>query len=256
MDKYFLHTPTGYRYHQSSLVRMSKNFQLEINENVELPSFEIYLVKLEESPIKSPKSTEYDKYKQIAKETYDNYFQLSLKEVFNSKWEEAEYFLNINSPTWIEVIAFTQDKKNKFYIHIDLRDSIEGLCLDLTKGNSFSRKQGYKKNSSPIDEAMFMNALKETVKFFEDQNSYHINVENYLKRIKEIAEGNFSETKSEKTTNIDALINQLELKKKDITHRLIENDSDSENIRATLRGEKDGIEYSLRTIKKFFRSIS
>ena len=58
---------------------------------------------------------------------------------------------------------------------------------------------------------MFMAALKETIKFFEDQNSYHINLENYLKRIKEISDGNFSEMKSEKSTNIDALINQLRI---------------------------------------------
>jgi hypothetical protein len=71
---------------------MNKNFQLEISENIELPSFDLYLDKLEESKIKSPKNTEYDKYKQIAKETYDNYFQLSMKEVSNSKWKKLNIF--------------------------------------------------------------------------------------------------------------------------------------------------------------------
>ncbi len=147
---------------------------------------------------------------------------------------------------------FTTDPKNKFCIHIDIRDSIDSLCLMVNKNTNFAYRQGYRKKATPISETIFTTALKETIKFIEDENSYHVNVADYLKNMKMIIEGNL-EIQPEKSINIEQLIKQLEVKKRDITNRLIENDSDAENTRASLRGEKEGIEYSLKAIKKFFR---
>lgn len=255
MDKYYLHSYIGLGLpnNTSSIIRNNSNVQLTIHEDVEMPDFDLYIDKLEEGQLKRPQNSKHEKNREIVKETYSSYFRHALKEIKNCKWEDAEYYWDQKSVTWIDLIMYTTNHKNKFHIHIDIRDSIDSLGLMLSKGRNFAYRQGYRKNGTAISEAIFTSALKETIKFIEDENSYHVNVTDYLKKIKMIVAGNLADVETEKSVNVEQLINQLEIKKRDITNRLIENDSDTENIRASLRGEKEGIDYSLKVIRKFFR---
>lgn len=255
MNKYYLHDRIGISSSggNSYIIRNSPNIEMRLREYVEMPYFGLDIDKLEEGKIKRPQNSKFDKYKEIIKETYDDYFNLALKTIRTCKWETAEYYLDQKSPTFTYLIMYTTDPKNKFCLDIDIRDSSDILMVTLGMNEGFSHRPAHRRKSTPISESIFISALKETIKFIEDENSYHINMKDYLKNIKMILDGNITETTSENLTNVDLLINQLELKRRDITNRLIKNDSDTENTRASLRGEKEGIEYSLKAIKKFFR---
>jgi hypothetical protein len=95
--------------------------------------------------------------------------------------------------------------------------------------------------------------LNLTIQYLNDSESLLILLEEYIKNFRLLASGNeriegliISTSKS-----FEEILNQLDLRKQSLEKRLIQNDSDSTIERAKLRGELDGIGYSIKTILSF-----
>jgi hypothetical protein len=255
MDKYYLNT-VNISSKNHFILRINPSFNLTIDEEIDKPYIELEIKKYDISKIEKPKNQTYETYKELDKTIYQGYFNGVIKAIKNLKWEGAEHYLRPQTQYgWTDLMLFTTDSKNKFSIHIEIRDSIDSLEIRIDTQNSFLYRQGCRKNGKSIPEGSFVAILKETLKFFLDENSYLINTAEFGSKIQKILISEV-QPEPEHDLNVTNLIQQLETKKTDIISRLIENDDDGELSRASMRGEKEGIEYSLRVIKKFFRLIN
>ena len=89
------------------------------------------------------------------------------------------------------------------------------------------------------------------MKFLSDQNSYKVYLDSYLKDFYSLTKGDNAIIEFELSAEraYKEIFYLLESRKTTIEKRLIENDQDSPEDRIRLRGEIDGINYALSSIK-------
>ena len=89
------------------------------------------------------------------------------------------------------------------------------------------------------------------MKYLSDSESLKVLLLNYIKCFKSLCEGeiDYEIFKISDEKIFEKVVDQLKVRKRTIEQRLIENDGDSDSERIKMRGEIDGINYALETIK-------
>jgi hypothetical protein len=122
----------------------------------------------------------------------------------------------------------------------------------MVMGSSYLRSRATsRKNGLPITPTQFKQILDLTLKYLFDADSLKVQLQNFIKCFKRLTEGevDFEIFKIDDDQLFNKIIDRLIQRKRTIELRLIENDDDSESDRIRMRGEIDGINYSLETIK-------
>jgi hypothetical protein len=251
-DKYYRYKTTYSRSRESySLLRNNPLFEVLVSHNVNLPDINITIDNHDKKYFKRPTSSKYEKVSEIDKDSFYNYFNISLDVIKGATWNNAEYYL-IKYTDSFHLIAFSEDPRIK--IDINISNDLDFTELKVGFYSSFSYRPSIRKRGIPITEEVFCFVFKESIKFIEDDCSYVLNRKEFWDRIsKAIKEEILPVTSNNSRTNFDQLLDQLETKKKQIEQHLIERDTDTAQERASLRGEKDGINYAIKAIKSFFK---
>lgn len=233
------------------IIKWNKYYNVEVDENVEyIQRIEVVIDKFEGNRYGKPKSTEYEKVKPILEELFLDYYNLALRKINESDYEDGEIYIIKHSESWFEVEYYSVDEKDKRRFVIDFRDFIEDLNLTIYNFHGHKGRPNARKYGSLINSEIFKQFFNLTLKFLSDSNSYKIYLESYLKSFYGLARGDKSievfDVTAEKS--FKDILKQLEERKSTIEKQLIESDSDSKQDRIKLRGELDGINYAISTI--------
>jgi hypothetical protein len=182
-----------------------------------------------------------------------DHYRLALKNISRVTIDAGEFYVIKQSNQWFEAFYYSPDEKNKHTIHIDFRDSITDLWLMITSSRGYYRRQFARKDGTPVSIEEFKPILNLTLKFLYDHESYLIYLDSYLKSFYNLVGGtetvvvqDFQFTEENAINNI---LLQLENRKATIEKRLIEEDNDTNIDRVKLRGELEGIVFSINSIK-------
>ncbi len=117
--------------------------------------------------------------------------------------------------------------------------------------HEFSQRPNARKSGTPISSTQFRQILDLTLKYLSDSESLKVLLLNYIKCFKSLCEGeiDYEIFKISDEKIFEKVVDQLKVRKRTIEQRLIENDGDSDSERIKMRGEIDGINYALETIK-------
>ena len=155
--KYYLQIRQGYNSRdEKNIVRNMPNEEIIISENVDLPLIELQIDRLKQKSIGRPKSSDYEKYKEIKQEDYNLNLSITLDVFKLLKWgEEAEFYvLDPFNMHW-EVLMFTNSKSNRYRVSIDLDADLEHGWLSLNYSLSYTRRNSYRRDARPIKEEIF-----------------------------------------------------------------------------------------------------
>lgn len=257
MDRYYLRTwQKAYKIlpEEDYIIRNSPRIELRMREDSGYPEIELEL-RLS-GQIKRPKSDKQHKYKDIDKSTYESYLTHFIKQLESCTWESAEYYLadpaiSPSSFGGIEFAMFTKKARYQFFTVVNFSEYDGGMDIVVIQGGKFGYRNSYRKKAAPIPQAAFLAAFKESVKYLAVGEGYIANYESYSHLMNQIVQGNLSHTQTVPSTGLEQLIARLEYKRGEITARLIQNDTDQGITRASLRGEREGIEFALRSIREF-----
>jgi hypothetical protein len=253
-SKYFYITevPIGYKSkRQPRLVKWNEDYQIEVDENVDYHQYlSLYINKLSEKDTLKPESSSYEKVKPILKEIFIDHYSLALKFISEVDILDSELYLLKRSKDWFQIAYFSIDEKNKQNILIDFRDGIEDLWLMLHSSSNYRDRPAMRKDGAAISQVLFKQFLNLTLKFLYDPDSYKILLTPFLKDFHGLATGKrkVESLILSSATSFNNILEQLEMRKKNIEKRLIEVDKDSEFDRVRLRGEIDGINFAINTI--------
>ncbi|RDC64633.1 hypothetical protein [Adhaeribacter pallidiroseus] len=186
----------------------------------------------------------------IPQEKFEKYFKKSLTHFVTADWgNQAEYYSIIENQR-IEIILFTTDPKNKFVINIIFSYDPKGPDLYLGKERSFSKRKGYRTKGTAISDEQFKAALQASMVYIQDTNSYYDNMDQFEGKLRAILNKE-DITVDFQTINTLEYLQQLEQKKAQLQHELIENDEYTILERSTLRGQLTGIEYAIQVYNLF-----
>lgn len=260
MDRYYLRTwQKTYKVlpDEDYIIRNSPRIELRMREDSGYPEIELEFRQSEQ--IKRPKSGKQHKYKEIDKATYESYLTHFVKQLESCTWESAEYYLadpaiSPSSLGGIEFAMFTKKARSQFFTVVNFSEYDGGMDMAVNQGAKFSYRNSYRKKATPIPQSAFLAAFKESIKYVADGEGYIANYESYRHIMNQIVQGNLPRAQNVPSTGLEQLIARLEYKRGEITARLIQNDTDQGITRASLRGEREGIEFALRSIKEFLQS--
>jgi len=248
-SKYYFISSKNTSRNFSYIVKWNRRFYVEIDENVDLlQRIELTIDKFPDSVIEKPKSSKYEKVKPILKESFLDYYKLVIKLITKQLNSDGEFYLLKNGKDWFQVESYMIGKWN---ISIDFRDSIASLWLQVNSSSNFSGRPNSRKHGIPITKEKFEIFLRLTLKFLYDPDSYPILLDSFVANFYFLANED-AETENLMFSTDQALkdiLAQLELRKRNIEKRLIETDNDNESDRIKLRGEIDGINYAISTMK-------
>lgn len=237
---------------RTTFAKWNELVYIEVFENYEwIQYIDAYILKFKDKNEK-PKSGPYQKVRPVLKELFEDHYQGALRFVSKKEFDDWEYYITRYTKTWIEIEAYSSEKsKTKGNIKLDLRDAVEDLYFTVYSSNELRGRPGARKNGTPITYELFSQFFKASMQFLSDHESYLIYYEQLIENFKKLASG---EEKTIENFDISAerafkdIVEQLDKRKKAIEQRLIENDQDSKEARLKLRGELEGINYSLKTI--------
>jgi len=143
------------------------------------------------------------------------------------------------------------DEKKRRHLSINFRNSIEDFGLTIHKMKSHKGRPSARKNGTPIEYDKFRQFFNLTLKFLADSESYMVCLDAFIKNFLLFVDNDADNLifDLENEFSIQKVLHQLETRKNTIEKRLIESDNDTIEIRNRLRGEIDGIDYAIRTIK-------
>jgi len=253
-SRYYYVTPKNSDYssrHYARVIAWNRNFYIEVDENVEFRQYiDLSVGKFTEEIVEKPKSSKYEKVRPILKEIFLDHYLLALKLLNKIEATEGEFYLICHSTDWFQAEYYSIDRKQK-NIRIDFRNSVDSLWLMLMGSSSLRSRATARKDGIPITSTQFKQILDLTLKYLFDADSLKLLLLNYIKSFKRLTEGeiDFEIFKIDDDTIFKKIVNRLEQRKQTIEQRLIENDDDTELERIKMRGEIDGINYALETIK-------
>lgn len=251
MNKYFIQTSkTSNKPYSSSMSYFQTDLVVEVNLNTYFPNIEITFDKLKRKHFAKPTTTEYHFVKPTTKDEYTKCLHRNLELIRNLKWGEAEYFL-ISGIDSLELKMFTLDDKREFSIGIKISNDFEYGTVEIGKSTSFTRRRWYRNNGEAISEDQFRQVLELVYNYVLDEVSYEINISSLEAKVKVVLSGEMLEPKITSAQK-RGFLDQLEQKKRQLQARLIDNDSDTPQDRASLRGELAGIEYAIRVYELHF----
>jgi len=236
----------------SRVVLWHKNYYIEVEEDVEYKQdLEIYVGRFPEEVVGKPKSDQWEIVKPILNELFFDHYLIALKRLNKIDLSEGEFYLISHNKDWFQVEYFSVDRKPGNHISIDFRDSIDSLWL-MVRGSSSQRSRSRaRKDGVPMTVTHFKQIFDLTLKYLSDSYSLKILLLNYIKSFKSLCEGeiDYELFKISDEKIFEKVVDKLKVRKRNIEERLIQNDKDSESERIKLRGEIDGINYALETIK-------
>lgn len=238
----------------SKVVKWHPEYQVDVDEEVEYYQYiSVCVNKLGQKGIEKPSSSKYEKVKPIIREIFLEHYSLAVRNFQEYENNEGECYIHHNSKDWIVIRYFSINEKQKLSIEIDFRNSIDDLWLMIHREHGHKHRPTARKNGTAISLDDFHQFLHLTAGFLSDSDSFLVFVEDYIKNMRRLSEGEEKITgllfSSEKS--FETIIEQLNKRKKAIEMRLIDNDADPANERANLRGELKGIDYAISTIEKF-----
>lgn len=250
-DKYYyIHSDKG--DYSRSFHKWNERFTINIFEDYETTQLvDIYILKYRERLLK-PTSSPYEKVRPVIMEIFEDYYNGALRFITRYNIEDWEYYITQNSKGSAKIEAYSSDKSvNKGFIKLELNNDIENLSLIIHAFEGIRGRKHARNNGDLITYEHFKQFLNLIFKFLSDHNSLLINHKSFTDDFNELLTDdskkiNLFDISAEKS--FKQIITQLMKRKKAIERRLIENDKDSTNDRLRLRGELDGIIYSLKTI--------
>jgi len=255
-SKYYYITYYQFLYSSSNqqpiLVKWNEHYYVDINENVEdRQVFNISIDKLSDRGFDKPKSTEFEKVKPILGDLFNDYYFLALRTLSAKDFKEGEYYIIKNRKEWIQVEYYPLKEKDRYSLSIDFNNNIKEFMLELNRSLGHKGRPNARKNGSPIEFEEFIQYLNLTLKFLADPDSYKVYLETYLKNFNNLVNGkNIVEAFDISSAKVfEKILNQLNGRKATVEKRLIEEDSDALEDRIKLRGELEGLNYAISTIK-------
>ena len=188
---------------------------------------------------------------------FNLYLSISLDVFKTLKWgDEAEFYLNKPYRNGYEIVMFTNSKTNRYRIDLELDADLEYGRVGLIYSLSYTRRNQYRKNATPIDEDLFEYILRETIKYMEDEYNYGNNFNTILKLFQDSYEGKVKPVISKGEVDLSPLILSLNDQIKQVESRLIQNDTDRKGMRERLRGRLEGLKGAVNEIKGFERIVT
>lgn len=237
----------------ASLIKWNERFTIDVIENYERVQYiDVYLLKFKDKPNK-PKSQSYQKVRPVLKELFEDYYNGSLRFLIKNYLDDWEYYVTEKDKKHIKFEAYsTNESHTKGSISLDLRNDIEDFNLSVFASKELKGRHQARKHGTPITFELFKKPFNLTIQYLSDHESLLIYYEQFSDNFYKIVSGNDKEVElfdvsAEKS--FKQIISQLEKRKNNIENRLIENDRDSKDKRLQLRGELEGIKYSLKTIE-------
>lgn len=256
-DKYYFKQPKNYSFAYSQpheLIRWNPEYVVEVDEEIEAYQYiSLSMNKLGLKAAEKPTTSEFDLVKPIIREVFIEHYSFAVKYIHNAEMDEGECYLYKRSKDWIIIRYFSKDEKKKFRIDIDLRDGIEYFSLYTRTERGHKGRRDTRNHGEPITMETFLRFFHVTTQFLSDSDSLQIFRDDYIKNMKELANGkdvqvDFVLTKEKYFSEI---LEQLAMRRNVLEKRLIENDSDSITERAQLRGELKGLDYAVTTVKRY-----
>ncbi len=255
--KYFILTgnPKAYsRNFETLLLCWTPNCEVELDEDVENYQYlNVSINKLDERPFAQPKTAKYQRVKPILPELFNDYYSLLLSKVSDTPFEDNdEYFERYHHKGFYEVQYFAGKNNEKFEIGIRFTDDIKSFSVSVSRSHGFSYRSGWVRSGVSISKEKFLQYFNLTIQFLADYNSYLVFLDEYTRYFPELIAGDttFKGLFISPEQTLNRIIEQLESRKQFIEKRLINSDSDTNDIRRQLRGELDGLLYAIKTIKQ------
>ena len=250
-DKYY-YVNSKMNRQGNSLVKWNERFTIDVSEEYEWKQYiEVYLLKYKDKPEK-PKSESYQKVRPILKELFEDHYDGALRFIAKTNIEEWEHYIIKIDKKRIRIEAYSTKESNTIgSISITLLNDIEDVDFTIFASRDLKGRPQARKHGTLITYEHFKQALNLTLQYLSDHESLLVYHEQFCNNFFQIVNGNANKVElfdisAEKS--FKQIILQLEKRKKEIEKRLIENDQDSKDIRLQLRGELEGINYSLKTI--------
>ena len=99
---------------------------MEVNERVESqPDITISINKFKSHKFDKPKSTEFEKVKPILKDLFNDYYNYTLKQLYEAVSDEGEYYIINTYKDCYQVEYYSIDNKNKRKLQIDFMKTLE-----------------------------------------------------------------------------------------------------------------------------------
>jgi len=250
-DKYYFTRYSSYSATSSIVSRLGQYYLVEVDENVDHHQYISFSFdKLKTGMFDKPQNSTYKTVRPV-KEVFLSHYSLAIKYVYEITLDDGEFFLVKKSSSWYKIAYYSKDEKDKQLIEIDFRDGIEDIWLTLTGSLGHKGRPQYRKEALAITKEHFMQFLNCTLQFLFDSDSYAIFFDDYLRKFYQLikGEGKIEGFIISAEKSFEKIISQLIIRKENLGQRLIENDTDSVIDRAKLRGELDGINYVIKTIK-------
>ena len=246
---YYINNHTG-RFRET-IVKWDERYSIDVYENYEhTQSIEVYALKIK-GKVDKPKSDKYQKVTPILKDLFEDYYYGNLKYI-PTEILDWEFYIMHNDRSWIVINAYSKNESSiKGNIQLNLNTNISDFNLTVYSSDGLRGRPDARKNGIPITFERFKKFLNIALHYLSDHESILIYSEQFINNFKRLASGEHNDVilfdlSAEKS--FKQIISQLNKRKKVIEKRLIENDNDSKEKRIQLRGELDGINYSLRTI--------
>lgn len=254
-DKFYYIKSIGeqsFSRNRSSLMRWNPAFSVEVDENVEHCQYiSLAMLKLGQRDSSKPASTKYERVTPVIKEIFLNHYSLAIKYLHEAELDEGEMYLYTHSGNWIEAAWYSKNEKNKANVIVNCMNNVEDLWLSVSGSIGYSRRREFRKHGEAITMERFKQFLHLTLQFLYDSDSYSVFQKDYISNFFLLAKGEeniggfiFSTEKA-----FEEILIQLERRKDNIAKRLIESDNDPAIERAKLRGELEGIDYAIKTVK-------
>lgn len=249
---YFVKSNYGLNRQREYITKWNERYTIDLHENYEwTPCITVDILKYNEK-MERVKNEKYQKVKPILEELFNDYHNGTLN--FLSKWNfrDWEYYITDKKRNWIQIVAYSsEDSSDKGSITLSLSDHIEDLHFSISTDKGVSGRRSARNKGIPITHEHFCQFFNISLQYLSDHESMLIHHEQFLDNFRNLSEGKEDEVKIfdyRADEAFNKIINQLEKRKKVIEQRLIENDQDTKEDRLKLRGELDGIKYSLKTI--------
>ena len=240
---------------ERSLMLNSPSEFIILDENIDMPDLEFNVSLTEDNSNKLPKNNKYRKYKEIEQEDFINYFSIALNVLEKLRWKDEEVYFVQKDHFWYEIILFSNDKTNKYYINIEVSLSLDSFYVRVYTGLRFNCRKSYRELGTIISSGQFRFLLLKTVEYLENDQSYPENAKELFNTFNLSFQGKIDPVLPRDSINFTPLIASFSNQIKQIEHRLLYNDTDPKPTRDKLRGRIEGLTDAIHEIQNFTKDL-
>ena len=253
-DKFFYEKSKDRPYTNRSwanVIRFNKTLVVNVDENVEYSqSISIDIDKLNTQEFIVPQSESYQIVKPIIKENFYEYYYLALKYITEIDHSEGEFYLCKKYSTDYTITWFNTDDKNRKSIEVTVINSIETFDIRINASKKWKDRPAAHKNGKAISLELYGSLFKSIIRFLYDPENLELNapefVTTYINSLKNDTVPVLVPSHIEKS--IHTICKTIEIRLDSLEKRLIESDTDTPEERNRIRGEVEGLKFSLKVI--------